>query len=431
MKIFSYIFVIFLIDFINLSDNNLIRFIPTISMGLLFLFNASNTKKNNVARYLKWVYGLIFVLLVGIIRNNNPLVPASVNVYKLVNFLLFCGVLQQTINLNIDRFDFRKILLYMLYIPMLSIIIINLILFIVGLGINSSKETELFGENSLILSILGVSLEPSSFNFILGFVEQRALLGLFLTFFLTGYLIFTKNRKIMIVGIVTTTILLILIDTRAALIYPYIIFFFFFLVMKKSNKPKLLWIIPLITIFGSGLLLYGLSYLSSFSDLSNFSRSSEDFATANSRSLIWLVSSLEFLQFKFIHLVGYGEYGHYESGASEGWAGIFVQWQNPELISPHSTFYIILFDYGYIGLAFMIFLQFKIISKIKKYWNIYREVSLLTLVLLIYWNLIGVTESFFGFYAQNLIYFFIMFCMLIFSLDYLENRKINSLKYEN
>lgn len=429
MKAFSIVFTIFLLNFINLTDNVILRFVPTIAMGILFLYNLLLHKKDKIGKHLAWVYILILLFIIGILRNNNPLLPTSVNLYKLTNFLLFFVVLRQTVNVNIGKFSLNQMIVAMLYKPIVSLIIINFLLYSSGLGLNASKELDQGGEDSLILSALGYSFQSKSLPFVIGFAEHRAMIGLFLTLFLLGYSLFPKNRVTMLFGAITTTIILLFIDTRAALVYPFLIFLLFYIVLKKMSKPRFLWLLPLLTIFGSSMLLIFLSYVSQASGLSDFSRSSEDLATANSRSIIWFLSSLEFLQFKAIHLIGYGEYGHYESGASQSWADIFVQWQNGFLISPHSSFYTILFDYGYIGLTFIVLLQYKIISLINKYWNEYSEVCILVLGFLLYWNLIGITESFFGFYAQNLIYFFVFFTLLISILDY--KKKSNNLKFTN
>jgi O-antigen ligase len=257
-----------------------------------------------------------------------------------------------------------------------------------------------------------------SFPFSVGFNTYGTIVGILLTLGLFGTIEFDKYRKAMLLGVVLSTWTLLLTDTRSALFYPYLIFFAHLLFTKRIKRPKLLWIIPGIAAVGPLVFLSVLTLISQIPEISFLSRSSEDLATANSRSLIWFNSSLEFLDFKLLHLIGYGEFGHYESGASKAWGSIFSQWgEAAKMIHPHSIVYSTLFDYGYIGLAVLLTLQFKLIRIIERSWETNRKMCVMSVAFLLYWNLVGITETFTGFYTPNILTLFVTISVLVFQMD--------------
>lgn len=192
--------------------------------------------------------------------------------------------------------------------------------------------------------------------------------------------------------------------------------------------------IPLIFIIGPFVILSILTYFTNYLDF--LVRNSEDLQTGNARTLIWGFSLLEFSDFKPIHLFGYGEYGHYASGASQHWAYIFgSNLENSELTTPHSIFYSVLFDYGYLGLILLIIYLYSIMKRFKLIEHRNRRMALLGLLFIIYWQLQGITESFYGFYSYpNLFIIMIIFAFFEFTeffYIYLEPRIKLSVKLKD
>lgn len=99
-----------------------------------------------------------------------------------------------------------------------------------------------------------------------------------------------------------------------------------------------------------------LSFLSRKQDLSTI-------ATLNNRTMIWEVAFDELKNFKMIHLVGYGAFGHVASEMSYQYGGT---WKDPGLISLHNTYLQHVIDIGYIGLLIFVAIIVNIINKLSK-----------------------------------------------------------------
>ena len=417
-----------MLDFTNLSSNLIIKLIPSFFLTIV-LFNIFKQNKFSInyklANYLYIIF-FVFLISIGIFRDNHPEHKIQLIYFRFFNLILFSFVFLQTLTFT---YSFKKnkiidIFFYMIYLPILYLIIVNLVFyFVLGISIKNLEDTEI-GYSLILQTLTGVSFTRIQFPFSNGFNNYGAIVGLLFMFSLLGWKFLNKNKFIFIIGVFSSFFTLLFIDTRTAIFFPILIFIFSIMFFKKNKKPRLLWTLPLLTIFGSNFLLIILGVLNT-NFFQAFSRSNTDFATANGRVFIWPFSSLEFLKFKTIHLIGWGEYGHYKSGVSKNWEFIFQNWKNPELSTPHSTFYVILFDYGYLGLLFIFLLQFIVIKTIKAFWNSDKVTCIFIISFFVYWNLLGMTESFFGFYAHNIMYIFIGVLMITF----LIRNKFN--KYEN
>jgi O-antigen ligase len=168
--------------------------------------------------------------------------------------------------------------------------------------------------------------------------------------------------------------------------------------------------------------MFLLPFLGQYDAFSFLSRSSGDLQTGNSRFLIWGISFAEFAQFKPIHLIGYGEYGHLGSGASKLWENIFSNWEDSGNKTPHNTMLVIMFDTGYIGLFFYISLLYGFIAKMIKIWLWQKPQRYLYLSYFLFMLLQGVTESTFGFYFFDYLFIFFM----IFIVEMIDYKKITS-----
>lgn len=356
----------------------------------------------------------IGVIIVGIFRNNNPTGSLFFELNKLLIFVLIVLTANQTIQVSARRGSMPNSdkLINLLFFPLLGLVGINLLGHVLGFQSASTEDLNL-GE-AVFLSRLGISLERVSFPFSTGFNTYSSIVGILLTMSLFGLSVLKKYRKWMILGVFMSVITLLLSDTRSALLYPFLLYFTYLLFFRDRQRPKVTWLVPFILIAGPLVMLSVLSIIATIPQLEFLARSNEDFATVNSRSIIWLFSSREFLNFKLIHIIGYGEYGHYASGASAFWNDIFGQWgKKSDLITPHSTFYSILFDYGYLGLAIIIFFETRLLRALRQDWDSQPEFSLLSLAILTYWNLVSITETCFGFYTPNILAILVILALLI------------------
>jgi O-antigen ligase len=132
---------------------------------------------------------------------------------------------------------------------------------------------------------------------------------------------------------------------------------------------------------------------------------------------IWAIAITEFLTFKPIQIIGYGLFGHYGSGASHLWSYFFVAYSNPEAVHPHNTFLSVLFDYGYLGAVFFLLSLFVIVNKVKSIWKEHKDIAIFFLAFFMYFVLISITESFFGFYYLDAIYIIFFFFLLPFNFN--------------
>lgn len=423
-RAFSIILFIALLGLEQSSFPMLVKLMPIILLSLFAAYNFAKFKKKRAARFPLPILLFVAVIAGGVIRNNNPNTSVFYELNKFSIFFMVVLTAIQTVRYGEKGGPITKPskLLSMLYFPLLGLVAINLLGYLMGFQSSNTEDINL-GE-AVFLSRLGIVLTRVSFPFATGFNTYSTIVGIILTISLFGISHFKIYRKWMIIGIALSTITLLLIDTRSALIYPYLLYFaskFFF---RSTTKPKFTWLVPFIAVVGPIVMLTVLGAVSSIPQLAFLSRSSEDFTTANSRSVIWLFSSMEFLEFKAIHLIGYGEYGHYASGASSFWNDIFGQWgKKSDLITPHSTFYSILFDYGYVGLTVIIFFELRLIRIIQQIWYTQPELSIMALSILTYWNLVSITETCFGFYTPNILAVLMILAVIIFSFESIKKSK--------
>jgi O-antigen ligase len=124
----------------------------------------------------------------------------------------------------------------------------------------------------------------------------------------------------------------------------------------------------------------------------------------------------EFYNLDVKYLLGLGEYGHYASGISVKWQNIFSGFEEgTEMVHPHNSVFMIIFDYGYLGLLLFILLLRKNNNQLIKLYNYDKIFSVISLNFLLYIILIGMTESIIGFYYQNFIYLIYAYFLIVFN----------------
>lgn len=409
----------------NLGDilqNSLLRMLPSIIFIIVIIEEYLLNKQR--IKFLKKPYILIylffFLVIIALIRTNNYDYSIQFTTFRLITFFtFFISFFSLVYNLS-KKIELIEIFVNVFYIPSIVLLIINLLLYFIGF---SDKGVEI--GSSVILSYFGLIVDRVKFFLANGINAYGAVAGALFNLSLIGISYSKKYKKLFFTGSLVSIISLLLTDSRGPLIYSILIFILVTFVLNKSTKPKLLWLIPFIGFIGPILMLSFLSLISDSQLGDLLSRGSEDLTTGNSRLVIWTIAFSEFLVFKpEYHIFGYGEYGHYAAGLSQLYGSlVFGDVDNSNLIHPHNTFLSIALDYGYFGLLIFLILQLYVISIVKKCWNYYKLMSKIILANLLYFNFVGIGETMFGFYYQNVIYLFFIINIFAFIMQFNYNLK--------
>jgi O-antigen ligase len=412
-------FVIYLLHYS--SSNFVLKIFPTIIFSVFIFDNIFNVKKKNNKLKFDFTFVLFyFVIIIAALRNSNPSHSGEFNWLRVINFSLILILFGQTFKAYYRLSDTLLFFIKTIVMPLFILVILNFLGYLLNIN-NEDNVGIASGESvAVMMSGIGIHMTRVNFPFSPGYNSYSSLIGILFFISLYGVFFIRRYRRFFFLLVIVSMLTILFVDTRSAFLIPLFLIPLFY-VLRKTKKPKIK-LLPLITVFGNIIIISLLTIVSQIPELSFLERSSGDLETGNSRVIIWGFSALEFFNFKWIHLVGYGEYGHYASGASQGWAYIFSKWENPEFTSPHSTLFLILFDYGYLGLLLVVLMQYKIIKAVKCFWNVSRSMSILLISFFLYWNFIGMTESFFGLYTNKIM---IVFTLISFYSIQIENFKNN------
>lgn len=409
--------------FINiggLGNSTVLRILPILIFSVT-IFNNLLSRNNyvfQIVKEFKWLILLIVIVTVGIFFNQRTDISFQ---YKFFNFLVFITFSIAFILTIWKTSNIQWSFASYIYWPFILFIFLNLIIYVLGI----KDESMDIGE-AIMLSYLGISIDRVKFILSPGINAYGTICGIGLIFSLICFK-FSKSGMIIafLGGALVCFISLLLTDSRGPLIYSIFTFIVLSYYWKSLKPPKFLWMIPIISIIGPVLLLTLLTLLSSTEFAQYLARSSGDLATGNSRSIIWLISVSEFFNFKTSHIFGYGEYGHFSSGLSQNWAFVFGDQDGSELMHPHNTLLSVVLDYGYFGLFVFFVVQYIIVNAIKMSWVIDRFMSFILLGILLYFNLVGIGETMFGFYYQNSLYLYISICVFAVVTRYRSNFVLN------
>jgi len=372
-------------------------------------------------------FRLLFILALmvafGLARSNREDATLLNQLFKIISFLIFffayCTILYKY------KVVLRKNLLYaflkLVYLPIIVFVGLNLVLFFIGFygKIDDSIETR----TAVILSYFGIAMERVRFPLVVGVNAYAALVGTLFAISIVGLGVINRYKMWFISGLVISGISLLLTDSRGPILYSILIFLLIKFIYSKTVNPRFLKLIPLIGFVGPIIWMFISFFLSQTDYADTFSRSSADLATGNGRFIIWGMALNEFMVFKpEHHIFGYGEFGQYAAGLSQQWGPlIFGNAENAEYVHPHNTLLSIALDYGYAGILLFMVIQYAIVKIIKEIWNTYRHIAYLLLANILYFNLVGIGETMFGFYYQNILYLFFMINIFAFFVRYINN----------
>jgi O-antigen ligase len=409
MKFIVPILVLIFLSISRLSDITFIKLIPLsiLALYVFYGFHVVNIKQIKINRL---IVVLFLIILVSLIRTNNPESKFLFKAYEIIEFflLMLSLVLYNTWAFKIKKLTISQVLFSLTILPFSIYCFLNL--FAWSLGISFNVYHELFLGKAILLSNFGINIERVQFPFVSGINSFASVVGSVLVLSLSFYFNTKKNKVFVMLSLITFTIILFLLDSRTSLVYPFLsLFFIWFFRFYKLKKP--LMVFPILPFILPVLLLLFLQIFQNSSFINSVSRNNEDVSSANGRLVIWGTSLIELMNFKSIHLIGYGQYGHFASGASKIWSVLFSKWRNSELIHPHNTVLMIFFDYGYIGLVFFVVFLYNIMKKIYTFWEVDKFFANVFLSFMIYFLLIGISESYFGMYYLNAMYIFLAVIM--------------------
>ncbi len=364
-----------------------------------------------------------FLTLIALLRNNNHNTIILATIYRaieLIFFVLFVGLFYNW--LKNKHYDTQKIIVYGIIVPFSIYCLVNIFGWLLGIKLEGQEELAI--GKCVFLGQFGLDIERVQFPFGSGINSFATVVGSVVTLAISHLLFIKKNRYIILVCVFILTIVLALTDSRSSLFYPItsVLLVWF---IRLTRLKKTLRILPYIPLVAPFILLLLVMALKNLGLVSSISRESEEVASANGRQLIWIVSIAKLLNFKLIHLIGYGQYGHFASGASEVYGFMFGRWKYGFLTHPHNTILMVVFDYGYLGLIILIVLFRNMNNNIQNLWaNKEIEISNVFLSFFIYIILITTTESYLGLYYMNALYVFILVVMLLDNQFIKSNRNI-------
>jgi O-antigen ligase len=403
--LFVIVLAVLLSDYNTQENSYIIDFFLLSVMGIIAIINSTKIKEIISKKRDLFFYSflLFFVLLnVSYIRTN--LLGNNV-FYSISKILVFTFFILATISFLINmekannRVNFKSsnniFFFYVMTLPMVYVLL-NFFLKIYSFDIfNFIKLSPEVGRSDTLYSLTGLEFDRVSFPLSNGVNNFGSFLGgaclISLSFFFT-----TDNKKFKIYALLFVIICipgLMLLDTRSALI-AVILICLSTVLLKDSKHLKisgnLIWIVGLLPV-----ILVLTNFLVDNSDsLSFLARENEEAGTGNGRNIIWAFSISELLNFKFIHLFGFGEFGQAGSRVSDLWAEDLSIYANSQYTSTHNTTLQLIFDIGYIGAVIYYTVLISASKCIYKMYNITGNSNLIIFQnFLLYLAFVGGTES--------------------------------------
>jgi len=232
-----------------------------------------------------------------------------------------------------------------------ALCVINIAMWIVGVE-NSQKDVNLAtNDQATFLALFGINIKRVAFPLSWGVNTFGTVCAATLT---TGLVfLFSQTKKLSSPSKVKASLLILppllcclLTDSRAALIEATACAFLA-IYMPRSARPLILTLIVSVSV-----LIFNLDSLRTVV-LPGLTREGGG-SVLTGRELIWAPVVAEIMDFKPIHFLGYGQYGHYTSKVSMGYADILAGWgDNSQLIHVHNSYLQSFLDTGYLGVAIL------------------------------------------------------------------------------
>ena len=214
------------------------------------------------------------------------------------------------------------------------------------------------------------------------------------------------DRILAVFGGLSSLAIIISTDSRGALAYTSLLIILI-LFLPKMIHDLLRWL-PVIAPLLPLTLLFVLRLLPE-TVVSTLSRSGSDLANMSNRLVIWNIVLDELVNFKWIHLIGFGYRGQVLSGLSSSYSYLFTAWTSNEIASAHNSLLQSVLDVGYLGSILFIALLFLLMKKLAQTTQHDRKdyTPKAMLFVLAYLVLSGITEAVFSTDYQEIFTVFI------------------------
>jgi len=388
------------------SQSNVLRVFPLVLLLIEWLTVYFKIPFLKILAINKLLFIFSLLIVFAIFRNNNPVEDTlSASIYSTSNLLLFASFYSFIIYYFIrkNKYDYPTIFIYLIILPFAFFALSNWILYLLNIKVLPSSS--IAGESttpSVLLSNFGIVINRIEFPLVKGVNSYSVFVGGVLSLSIPLFLWYKRNRYLTGFASLIFIVTLISTDSRGALFYPLLITLGIYFLKNKQVLNKKVNLMAFLVILGPLIFISVLALSANIPALEFLARGDEDIKTASSRSVVWAISFAEFIDFKWIHTVGYGLYGHFGSGASKMWSYLFEGYNDPELsASSHTSLFTILFDYGYIGLVVYIGLLYQLLSRVIYLWKYKPLISYAFLSFLIYNILAGITEAIGGMNLLN------------------------------
>lgn len=390
-------------------------------LGLLDELVFNQTKTTESAAHKSFgayvLYGLLLVSFVSLFRTNYTVAP-YVNAMRqalaaALVVLYFMIVIRRELADPVTSLNKAKSLLVKFMCSMALYIALNLLLFFLDI----MPASPIYLGPNMLLGFFNIQMERVLFPVSEGIVNFASFAGTLLTLSVLG-LLTERNmalRALFAVFGLLALVSMFLTDSRTSLLNALLAVI---LIQLLKNRPGIgsLKYLAMLTPALPILFILLINLFVGIPFFEQFARSSSDFETGNSRLFIWGIAFIELLDFKWIHLIGWGEFGQYASGCSIKWAALFNgKFEYPEFTSPHNIILQFVFNTGYIGaLLFLISLWIGI--KRGVLFSKMSSLGLLLIAFFVYYDFSGITDAVFMFYSNGFFLYLVMLCIVLFVL---------------
>lgn len=421
----------------NVTGLYFIDYLLTLVMLIITTININ--KIINFIRNQKGVFYyslLLFIILVIIsfLRSNGG---GSMN-DNIRKALLFISFILATISFFVDYkprrfFLFNKsndsFFFFLLILP-IAYLVLNLLFKFLSIDIfNFLKDSSnSIGRSESIYYFTGVEINRSSFPLSNGINNFGSFSGatcvLLLSFFIT-----TKKKKYKIIALslsILSLIALLLLDTRSAmlaiiaiLLGTYFLNEFTYLKIAKY----IIIIIPLLPV----ILVVSNFFLHFLYNFTFLMRSDEESGTGNGRDSIWIYCLMELMDFKFIHLFGFGEFGHVGSKISNLWSDGFTNYADSKYITTHNLLLQLIFDIGYVGALVYYTLIISASNCIFEMYQVTKNKNVLIFQnFILFFSFVGGSEAINVHKSTFLLMFFFFICLIYYKKRILTSKLIKN-----
>lgn len=406
-----------IISYVCLSANFLdkIKLIVPLSFSFCLLVYIASVDFNGLKRAVyksQLLLGFVCLVSIAILRTNLPDQTTLAVAYKFLTLFVFYFNTIYILTALISDESYRRILKLILF-PFFVFGCLNIFFYIVGIG-NEVSEIP-----SVLAQLMGLPINRTKMFLVSGINSYGVVNGFSLAVALLCFYFKVFKPKTSIIYIVVFFIIAVLTDSRGAIIFA-LISIILSVLMNNRRRFISLKLLPIVLIFAPILLVLLLPQIASSSFFTNVSRDGNDIASGNARFIIWGLVGNDFVNGTTLTFFGLGEGGIYRSDSLISLTILFEGLEDSAgkvLLHPHNSLIAMILDYGILTLLSFISLLVVGIKGLIKNWNVNYKLYTISSAMLIYLILIGSTESFIGFYYQNVIIVYLFVLCLLFALS--------------